>query len=200
MARLSAIFYGSDFAVTAGYLVNGAGFSAGDDEVTVDSGSGGVPVGTVVRFAGHDGVYLVKEGITGAAGTLTLNRDLEADLSNNAAVSILALTKIEKVLDAGSELSDEESIDYRVLSEQEEQNGVRADGQFYALGDDLPTVGESTWLRVTDGSGYFLYGGNNGCSIRRGKSGPKRLSDGPRYECVKFSCTGKAYGSTIQNT
>ena len=106
-----------------------------------------------------------------------------------------------KVLDEGVELPDEESIDYRVISEQDEQNGVRVDGSFRVTGSNLPTVGTPTWLRftLTDGTTTVktVYGGEDGCSIRLTRSGPKKLSQGPAYTTVMFSCTAGATGGCI---
>ena len=198
MARINTVSYGSAFAATAGYLVNGGSVEDGNTTIPVDSGSGGIAAGSVVRFAGHDGVYVVKTGLTG--GNIVLNRGLEADVADDSAVSVLALTQVDDVLDEGLEIGDEETVDYSFADGELGMDGVRIEGQFYAIGDDLPAVGTRAWIRYFSGGRYFVLGGRYGCRIRRGKSGPKKLGDGPPYECVKYTSTGSASGDTIQNT
>jgi hypothetical protein len=55
------------------YVVNGAGFVAGNTSVTLKTGSGTVVAGDVVTFAGDTNKYVVGTGIA-APGTVILNK------------------------------------------------------------------------------------------------------------------------------
>ena len=193
------VHYGSAFS-DEGYDVNrGAGYAVGATQVAVDGGSGGIAAGTVVRFGSDENPYLVKEGITGSAGTITLDRGLIAAIDNDDAVNELALTKITDWLEEGWEPGEEEPQDVTYGDGEIGQDGVTVNGQVYAIGTNLPTVGTRTWIRYS-GSAFMLIGGRYGCRISRGKSGPRTHGAGPRYEMVKYSAVGSGAGSVIINT
>jgi len=71
-------------ATGAGYLVNGAA-AAGATTVTVDTGTGTIPAGTRIQFAGNADSYIVN----GFAGNvITLRTPLSGAVADNAAVTI----------------------------------------------------------------------------------------------------------------
>ena len=73
----------------SGYTVNYAsGYSVGDTDIAIDTGSGTVLAGDVITFAGDDSKYIVKTGVT-APGTITLfPPGLKASLADNTAMTI----------------------------------------------------------------------------------------------------------------
>lgn len=69
----------------AGYLVNGAK-SEGDIIVAIDTGTGGIAQGNIVKFAGDDHAYVVAAA---TASTITLAAPgLRQDLADNAAITV----------------------------------------------------------------------------------------------------------------
>lgn len=71
-------------ATGTGYLVNGAA-AAGALTVTVDTGSGTIPAGTRVTFAGNADSYIVASFAT---NVITLRTPLSGAVADNAAVTI----------------------------------------------------------------------------------------------------------------
>ncbi len=71
-------------ATGAGYLVNGAR-AAGVYTVTVDTGTGTIPAGTRVTFAGNADSYTV---VSFAANVITLSQALTGAVADNAAVTV----------------------------------------------------------------------------------------------------------------
>ena len=198
---IEQVQYGTAFASTAGYLVNeGSNAAVGATEIDVDSGSGGIPKGSVLRFAGHGGVYIVEEGITGASGTLTLASGLRAQVNNNAAVSILALTTVTDFLEEGFEPGDEEAQRFAYGDGAQGQDGVSLEGTIYMLGTNIPSAGTRTWLVYKYGSTYSLVGGDLGCRISRARSNVRQHGAGPAYEAIMYSCTASQGGGCITHT
>jgi hypothetical protein len=73
-------------ATGSGYLVNNAsGYAAGDTAITVDTGSGTIPAGTRVSFAGNSDSYTV---LSFAGNVITLNQGLTGAVADNAAVTV----------------------------------------------------------------------------------------------------------------
>ena len=195
------IKYGTAFAATAGYLVNESSDAAtGATEIDIDSGSGGVPAGSVVRFAGHDGVYLVKTGVTGASGTLTLATGLRADVANNAAMSILATTDVTDFLAESWSPGDEEPQTFEFGDGATGQDGVLLNGTVYVTGANIPAAGTRTWIVYRLGDEYSLVGGDRGCRISTGQGGVRPHGDGPVYTIVMYSCAGNQRGDCVVHT
>ena len=71
-------------ATGAGFLVNGAA-AAGSLTVTVDTGTGTIPAGTRVTFAGNADSYIVASY---AANVITLRTALSGAVADNAAVTV----------------------------------------------------------------------------------------------------------------
>lgn len=74
----------SSGATGTGYLVAGAA-SAGSRTVTVDTGTGTIPAGTRVSFAGNTDSYTVTSF---SGGVITLNQALTGAVADNAAVTV----------------------------------------------------------------------------------------------------------------
>ena len=192
------ISFGTTFSSSGGWLVNkGAGQSAGDTTIAVDGGSGGIAAGTVIRFAGHDSVYLVDTALTGSAGNIVIVGGLDVDVADDTAISILTLTAITDFLDEGWEPGMEEAQMVTYGDGAEEMDGVTVNGQVYALGDDIPAAGTRAWFLYQYGDGYTLYGGPQGCRVSVSASGVRKHGEGPRYECIKYSATGDEENSVI---
>jgi hypothetical protein len=70
-----------------GYLVNnGAGYPVGATAITVDTGTGTIPAGTIVTFAGDSNKYVVRSL---AANVLTIGAPgLRAAVADNAAITL----------------------------------------------------------------------------------------------------------------
>lgn len=68
-----------------GYLVNGA-VSAGEYEVIVDTGTGELAAGDIIRFSGHAQDYVVLKSQTGA-GTIGVFPPLQAALADNETIT-----------------------------------------------------------------------------------------------------------------
>lgn len=74
-----------DAGAGAGYLVNGAKV-AGDIIVAIDTGTGGIAQGNIVKFAGDDNAYVVAAA---TATTITLAAPgLRQSLADNAAITV----------------------------------------------------------------------------------------------------------------
>ncbi len=70
----------------AGYLVNKAsGYAVGDTAIAVDTGTGTIPDGSRVTFAGHGTAYTVEAF---AGGSLTLADGLTVAVADDAAVTV----------------------------------------------------------------------------------------------------------------
>ena len=71
-----------------GYLVNDGGdtLAVGDVAIPVDTGSGNLEVGDIIRFAGDSQDYMVIQQLTGA-GTLYIFPGLKADPGDGAAIT-----------------------------------------------------------------------------------------------------------------
>ena len=76
------------------YAVNNtAGYAVGDTSIAVDSGgtADSIVDGDVITFAGDSNKYVVKTGISTAAGTIVLNKPgLRETLADNTAITVLA--------------------------------------------------------------------------------------------------------------
>lgn len=74
----------------SGYLVNGTP-AAGATSIPVDTGTGAIPAGTVVAFAG-DAVnrYVVATAYAGGAGNITLTSGLVNAIADNSALTLSA--------------------------------------------------------------------------------------------------------------
>jgi len=85
-AAISAVTAGTG----SGYLVNhAAGYSAGDTEIVLDTGSGTILAGDVITFASDSNKYVVASGIS-APGTITLAEPgLKQSLADNKAVTVV---------------------------------------------------------------------------------------------------------------
>lgn len=72
----------------SGYLINnGAGYAAGSNSITVDTGSGAINAGDIVTFAGDSNKYV--SGAALASNTLTLNMPgLRATHADNDAITV----------------------------------------------------------------------------------------------------------------
>jgi hypothetical protein len=81
------------------YLVNnGAGYSAGDKSIAIDTGSGTILAGNVVSFgASPEHKYVVAADLSGP-GTLTLNSGLLEDVADNAAVTVDATHRADLLI------------------------------------------------------------------------------------------------------
>jgi len=75
----------------SGYLANG-GASSGDKSITVDSGTGAIPAGTIVSFGSATDQYVVAEDVATGGTTIKLVTGLKANVADNAAVNILSNT------------------------------------------------------------------------------------------------------------
>lgn len=74
-----------------GYLVNSASLTAGSTTIPVDGGTAGatgIKAGDVITFAGDSEKYVVKTGLTTAAGNIELTAGLKSDIADNAAITI----------------------------------------------------------------------------------------------------------------
>lgn len=190
--------YGSTFADSAGYLVNeSSGKAKGQTEVVIDGGSGGIRANDIIRFAGDSFAYIVKVGVDGAAGTISLATGLKQAVSDDAAISVLSFTDVDEWLDEAWEPGDEEPKEVPYGDGTTGQDGVDLNGVAYVTGSNIPTAGTKTWLRYeTDGSTAII-GGGYGCRIMTGKSGVRKHGEGPLFTCVKYSATGSKEGDTI---
>ena len=73
----------------SGYLANG-GESAGATSVTVDSGSGKVEAGSIVKFGSDTTLYVVAEDMASGGTELKLTQGLKADVADNATVTVVS--------------------------------------------------------------------------------------------------------------
>lgn len=72
----------------AGYLVNAsAGVSAGEKEITVDTGSGTFKQGDIISIAGDTNKYVIAEEHTGV-GVIKITTPLKTTLADDSAVTI----------------------------------------------------------------------------------------------------------------
>ena len=70
-----------------GYLVNG-NFKAGAREITIDTGSGTIERGDIVKFGSDNTQYIVAEKVETGGTILKIAGELKADVADNAAVAI----------------------------------------------------------------------------------------------------------------
>ena len=82
------------------YLVNGV-LAKGATTITVDGGTGTIPVGAKVTFGSATTVYIVKTALAG--GSFTITERLAAGVADNAAV---AVTQGDEVFTSVAEVGD----------------------------------------------------------------------------------------------
>lgn len=88
MIRQSGQVASHTIGTASGYLVNnGAGYSADDTSIVLDTGTGTIVTGDIVTFGGDTERYVVGTGIA-APGTITLNSGLFEAIADNEAVAL----------------------------------------------------------------------------------------------------------------
>ena len=81
----------ADTIAASGYLVNGA-VTAGAKQVTMDTGTGAIKAGTIVKFGSATDQYVVAEDVASGGTTLKLTTALKAGVADNTAINFTANT------------------------------------------------------------------------------------------------------------
>lgn len=81
----------SDAVSANGYLSNGTA-SIGDTVITVDSGVGAIPKGSIITIADVNGQYVVAEDVVSGGTTIKLANKLEGAVEDNKAITVVSNT------------------------------------------------------------------------------------------------------------
>lgn len=71
-----------------GYVVLPRYTLSGVNMITLTDGTGGIPTGATIAFAGSPGTYTTSTGVVGSSGTVTLSPALTANILNGTAVTV----------------------------------------------------------------------------------------------------------------